>query len=224
MSVEPRIYIVEDDANIRELVIYALRANGFEASGFENGAEFFEAYTNAPKPALVLLDIMLPDDDGIAILQKLHAHFATPVIMLTAKGSEFDKVKGLDAGADDYVTKPFGITELIARINAVLRRSSPAKRDTLSFESIVVDNARHEVFVSDAKIELTLKEYDLLRYLINNANIVVSRKQIMECVWGFDFEGETRTVDIHIQTLRKKLGEAGGYIKTIRGVGYKAGD
>ncbi|MDR1000176.1 MAG: response regulator transcription factor [Clostridiales bacterium] len=224
MATEPRIYIVEDDENIRELVIYALKANGFDASGFGSSAEFFEAYTSAPKPALVLLDIMLPDDDGVAILRKLHAHFATPVIMLTAKGSEFDKVKGLDAGADDYVTKPFGITELIARINAVLRRSGPARRDTLSFGSIVIDDAKHEVFVSDAKIELTLKEYDLLRYLVKNADIVVSRGQIMECVWGFDFEGETRTVDIHIQTLRKKLGEAGGCIKTVRGVGYKVGE
>ena len=224
------VWIVEDDENIRGLVVYALSAKGFTAAGFENGADFFAALGNSgAMPDLVLLDVMLPEEDGLSLLRRLKSGGRTkslPVIMLTARGSEYDRVTGLDLGADDYIPKPFGVLELIARINAVLRRSADASpRDvTLSYKTIVLDNARRAVFADDRKVDLTFKEYELLRCLLMNAEIVLSRDTLLERVWGYDFVGESRTVDMHIKTLRQKLGPSGGYIKTIRNVGYTIGE
>lgn len=222
------IYILEDDESIRELVIYALKNSHFEAEGFEEGDEFFKQCSIA-KPDLILLDIMLPGEDGLAILRKLKEKPETkdiPVIMLTAKSSEIDKVKGLDLGADDYVTKPFGVMELISRIKAVMRRTNKNSSDNnvLEFKDILLDLQRHEVLVSGVPCHLTYKEFELLKYLLANKEIALSRENIMEKVWGFDFEGESRTVDMHIKTLRQKLGSSGQYIKTVRNVGYKIGE
>ncbi len=218
-----KIFVVEDDENIRELVLYALNGSGFEAVGFENGTELFEELSKN-MPSLVLLDIMLPLEDGLSILKKLRSNSQyrdLPVIMLTAKGSEYDKVKGLDMGADDYITKPFGVMELISRVNAVLRRSGMSKSSNkLTYANISIDNERHTVTVGGSNVTLTFKEYELLYFLLINSEIVLSRDKIMEVVWGFDFECESRTVDMHIKTLRQKLGTAGECIKTIRGVGY----
>ncbi len=219
----PLIYIIEDDEDIRELVLYALESNGFEAKGFESGEGLFES----PIPDLILLDIMLPGDDGYTILNKLKKNFRTsdiPIIMLTAKTSELDKVKSLDAGADDYIEKPFGIMELISRIKAVLRRSQRDAKKIISFRDISVDYDKYLVTVNNKEIKLTHKEFELLYYLIKNQGLVLSREKIMNEVWGFEFEGETRTIDVHIRTLRLKLGHAGKYIHTIRNVGYKLGD
>ena len=220
-----RIYIVEDDGDIREIVLYALRSAGFDGVGFEDGNGFFAALKTSI-PSLVLLDVMLPGNDGLNILKQLRGAPATsklPVIMLTAKSSEFDKVKGLDMGADDYIAKPFGVMELLSRVNAVLRRSepSPAQEKAFEFGDVILDNARHTVLVRGTPLSLTHKEYSLLHYLILNAGLVLSREKIMEAVWGYDFEGESRTLDMHIHTLRQKLGESGKLIKTIRNVGYK---
>ncbi|MCL2084369.1 MAG: response regulator transcription factor [Oscillospiraceae bacterium] len=222
-----RVYIVEDDENIREVVQYALGSAGFEASGFETGAEFFAAMEKAA-PNLVLLDIMLPGDDGLTILKKLRNNPRTktlPVIMLTAKGGEFDKVKGLDMGADDYIAKPFGVMELISRVNALLRRSRTASApgETLEYGSIKFDTARRAVIIDGGAVALTYKEYELLHYLLLNRGLALSRDKLMEAVWGYDFEGESRTIDMHIRSLRQKLGAAGKYIKTIRNVGYMFG-
>lgn len=225
-----KIFLVEDDENIRELVIYALNSSNFEAVGFESGSIFFQQLSSCQEPPnMVLLDIMLPEEDGLSILKKLRSnprYKKLPVIMLTAKGSEFDKVKGLDMGADDYITKPFGVMELISRINAVLRRSGTLKNvnDEYTYKGITLDIRKHVVTVDGKKITLTYKEYELLHYLLINVDIVMSRDKIMESVWGYDFEGESRTVDMHIKTLRQKLGTAGEYIKTIRGIGYKIGE
>jgi len=219
----PLIYIIEDDEDIRELVLYALKSNSFEAKGFESGRDLFQN----PIPDLILLDIMLPGDDGYTILNKLKQNSRTkdiPVIMLTAKTSELDKVKSLDAGADDYVEKPFGIMELISRIKAVLRRSKKNESRVESFKDIVVDYDRYLVTVKEKEVKLTHKEFELLYYLVKNQGLVLSREKIMNEVWGFEFEGETRTIDVHIRTLRLKLGDAGKYIHTIRNVGYKLGD
>ncbi len=219
-----KIFIVEDDENIRELVLYALSGSGFESLGFEQSAELFEELNKSNFPDLILLDIMLPMEDGLSILKKLRdnkLYSEIPVIMLTAKGSEYDKVKGLDMGADDYVSKPFGVMELMSRINAVLRRAGSSKPDNkLTYGNITLDNERHSVRVADNPVNLTYKEYELLYFLLINSEIVLSRDKIMEVVWGFDFECESRTVDMHIKTLRQKLGASGEYIKTIRGVGY----
>ena len=215
-----KIYIVEDDADIREIVIYALQSAGYEARGFEKGEGFFA--DPAPPPDLLLLDIMLPGEDGLSILKKLRGDtrtMALPVIMLTAKGSEFDKVKGLDAGADDYIAKPFGVMELISRVNALLRRTGH-QTDTLAYQSITLDSARRVVLVEGESVSLTYKEYELLQYLLLNRGLALSRDKLMEAVWGYDFEGESRTVDMHIRSLRHKLGAAGAHIKTIRNVGY----
>ncbi|HSH35117.1 response regulator transcription factor [Schnuerera sp.] len=218
------IYCIEDDESIRELVVYALNNNGFEAVGFENGDTLFDS----PIPDLIILDIMLPGEDGYTILKKLRSNFRTsdiPIIMLTAKTSEFDKVKSLDMGADDYIEKPFGIMELISRVKAVLRRSNKKSTTTkLIFKEISMDYEKYRVSVDDKEITLTHKEFELLYYLMKNQEIVLSRNQIMNKVWDFDFEGETRTIDVHIRTLRLKLGKAGKYIQTIRNVGYKLGD
>ena len=220
------IFCVEDDSNIRELVVYTLESTGFQARGFEDGSSFLEALA-LETPELVLLDIMLPGEDGMELLRKLKASKKTreiPVIMVTAKGAEYDKVKGLDAGADDYVTKPFGMMELISRIKAVLRRSakgSVSGADTFEIGEIRLNPKKHEVTVHGEVVNLTLKEYELLKRLMKNSNIVLTRDQLLEDIWGYDFDGETRTVDVHVRTLRQKLGDAGEQIETVRGVGYR---
>ncbi len=217
------IYIVEDDLNIRELESYALRNSGYEVAEFSNGAEFFlECEKRAP--SLVLLDIMLPGEDGLSILRRLKrdARFSEiPVIMVTAKAAEVDTVVGLDAGADDYITKPFGIMELISRVKAVLRRTDRDSQSRYECGNIMLDDMKHSVTVAGASVDLTFKEYELLKYLLMNSGIVLSRDKIMDRVWGVDYEGESRTVDMHIKALRQKLGESGSMIKTIRSVGYK---
>lgn len=225
---EDLIYIVEDDDSIRELVSYTLENTGFRAEGFPDGAGLWKALAaaDAEFPSLLLLDIMLPGEDGVAILRRLranHAFAGIPVIMVTAKGSEYDKVNALDLGADDYVTKPFGMMELVSRIRAVLRRSgrSAENGDVLNCNGISLDQKRHEVYVKGARIDLTLKEYELLRLLMSNLEVVMTRDQILEKVWGYSFDGETRTVDVHMRTLRNKLGEAGDCLETVRGVGYR---
>ena len=217
------IYCVEDERNIRELLVYTLHSTGFEAKGLENGTQLFEELGNLI-PDLILLDIMLPGDDGYTILEKIRQMPEVrdvPVIMVTAKGAEFDKVKGLDIGADDYMTKPFGVMELISRVKALLRRSGQTHSSpVLTFQNIKMEEDKHFVSVNEKPCELTFKEYELLKLLLTNAGIVVGRDTILEKVWGTDFEGESRTLDMHIKTLRKKLGDAGAYIKTVRNVGY----
>lgn len=221
------IYIVEDDTAIKELESYALINSEFSVEGFERGKELFDALA-IKIPALILLDIMLPDEDGIHILKKIRSTMAyrdIPVIMVTAKTTEIDAVKGLDMGADDYITKPFGVMELISRVKAVLRRTQKAEhQQILIYKNIVIDEAQHKVFVDDEEIELTYKEYEVLKLLIINKGIVLTRDKIMESIWGYDFEQGNRTVDVHIQSLRKKIMSAGVHIKTIRNVGYKVGD
>ena len=221
------IYCVEDDGNIRDLIVYTLRNTGLEAAGFEDGRTF-RAGLKEQIPALVLLDVMLPDEDGISILRWLRStgeYEKIPVIMVTAKEAEFDKVKALDMGADDYVTKPFGMMELVSRIKAVLRRAGTAAAadtgDILALGGIAMDTKKHEVTVSGAKVSLTLKEFELLRKFLLNVEVVLTRDQILEDVWGYDFDGETRTVDVHVRTLRQKLGTEGERIETVRGVGYR---
>ena len=219
-----RIYYVEDDTNIRDLTVYALKQAGFEAAGFTCGRDFFKA-CDEKTPDLVLLDIMLPEMDGLEILRELRSLPSTkniPVMMLTAKGTEFDKVCGLDAGADDYLAKPFGMMEMISRVKAVLRRSAPKeKTDLLRMGKLELDEKRHTVSVDGTQIQLTLKEYELLRVFMKNPGIVFSRDSLLSIVWGINFIGESRTVDVHIGTLRTKIGECGNYIETVRGVGYK---
>lgn len=225
----PYIIIIEDDEDIRELVHYALEAANFTCDGFENGNDFFlEIGKGGRLPDLVLLDIMLPGEDGLSILKRLRGdsrYNNIPIIMLTAKGSEADKVKGLNSGADDYIAKPFGVTEMLARINAVLRRSGDAakKKTRLEYNEIVLDNDRHIVMVGGKTVLLTFMEFELLYYLLLNVDIVLSRDTLMDNVWGYDYKGESRTVDMHIKTLRQKLGTAGEHIKTVRNVGYKIG-
>ena len=220
------IYCVEDDDNIRELVIYTLETTGLKARGFADGSAFMEALA-FDTPELILLDIMLPGDDGLELLKKLKSSSKTkgiPVIMVTAKGSEYDKVMGLDSGADDYVTKPFGMMELVSRIKAVLRRSGKVE-DRMDMENsgVHIDVKKHEVTVDGKEISLTLKEFELLEKLMRNQGIVLTRDQLLTEIWGYDFDGETRTVDVHIRTLRQKLGEKGEIIQTVRGVGYRVG-
>ncbi len=261
------IYCVEDEESILDLVIYALRSSGFDAAGFHDSEALYKAVINN-KPDLILLDIMLPGEDGITVLKylkKLKLTSDTPVIMLTAKSAEYDKISGLDSGADDYVTKPFGVMELISRIRAILRRAGSRvsgssgsagddynigsnhkfynedsggrignvqdvmisniniKKEIVSAGDISINNAKHEVTASGISINLTLKEYELLKHLIENAGVVVSRANLLNDVWGYDFEGESRTVDVHIRTLRRKLGQSGNIIETVRGVGYRIG-
>ena len=218
------IYCLEDDSSIRELMVYTLQASGFEACGFQDATAFWEMMKEK-KPELVILDIMLPGEDGISILKKLKTSPVTeeiPVIMATAKGSEYDTVIGLDSGADDYLSKPFGMMEMVSRIKAVLRRSAPKKKQKqIKCGSIVIDEGKHTVTVNDKIILLTLKEYELLKLLAENTGQVFTRENLLSSVWGGDFVGETRTVDVHIGTLRTKLDECGDMIKTVRGVGYK---
>ncbi len=223
------IYCVEDDAGIRELVVYTLQNTGMEARGFSDGAALTAALRGA-KPDLILLDIMLPGEDGISILRRLRSlpdTAAIPVILLTAKNTEYDKVIGLDSGADDYIAKPFGMMELVARIRAVLRRSQDkllsADSHPLTAGAISIDERAHTVCVSGRDVQLTLKEYQLLVLLMKNQGAVLTRDVLLENIWGYGSESETRTVDVHIRTLRQKLGDSGALIETVRGVGYRTG-
>lgn len=223
------IYCVEDDAGIRELVVYTLQNTGMEARGFSDGAALTAALRGA-KPDLILLDIMLPGEDGISILRRLRSlpdTAAIPVILLTAKNTEYDKVIGLDSGADDYIAKPFGMMELVARIRAVLRRSQDkllsADSHPLTAGAISIDERAHTVCVSGRDVQLTLKEYQLLVLLMKNQGAVLTRDVLLENIWGYGSESETRTVDVHIRTLRQKLGDSGTLIETVRGVGYRMG-
>ncbi len=217
------IYIVEDDKNIREIESFALKNSGYQIKDFGSATEFY-AKMEEKLPNLILLDVMLPDEDGLNIVKKIRSNPESrkiPVIMVTAKTTELDKVKGLDMGADDYLTKPFGVMELISRVKALLRRCEGAEDEKFySVGNLLIDVVKHSVSVDGDTVELTYKEYELLRLLMQNAGIVTSREAIMERVWGTDFEGESRTLDMHIKTLRQKLGSAGTMIKTIRNVGY----
>lgn len=219
------IYCVEDDPNIRELVVYTLNYTGLPAKGFPTGKEFMAAISDE-LPELVLLDIMLPGEDGIQILRDLRRNAATartPVIMVTARGAEYEKVQALDLGADDYVTKPFGMMELVSRIRAVLRRcgSGRDEQEVLQIGKIEMNLKKHQVMADGELVNLDRKEYELLRKFLMNPEVVLTREQILSDIWGYAFDGETRTVDVHIRTLRQKLGETGSQIATVRGVGYK---
>ena len=218
------IFCVEDDRSVRDLMVYTLNASGFGAKGMVSGKELFEALASE-SAELVILDIMLPDEDGISILKKLRSdpvYSDIPVIMATAKGTEYDKVAGLDAGADDYLAKPFGMMEMVSRIKAVLRRCGPGRRqDVLKLSGLVIDPDEHTGSADGEQIQLTLKEYELLKTFMEGAGKAYSREQLLHSVWGTDFTGETRTVDVHIGTLRTKLGKYGDLIKTVRGVGYR---
>ena len=218
------IYCVEDDPSIRDLLAYALHKEGYETRLFENGSTLMDAIEEK-EPELILLDIMLPGENGISILKRLRASAATqdiPIIMASAKGTEYDKVIGLDLGADDYLAKPFGMMEMISRIRAVLRRASSGKAvKELRAGALIMDAGGHCVSINGERINLTLKEYELLQLFLENPGIVFTRDRLLESIWGMDYDGETRTVDVHIRTLRAKLGECGEYISTVRGVGYR---
>lgn len=218
------IYCVEDDSSVRELMIYTLNSAGFAARGFDCGSSLFDTL-QSEKPQLIMLDIMLPGEDGISILKKLRMQPATkdiPVIMATAKGTEYDKVTGLDLGADDYLTKPFGMMEMISRVRAVLRRASPKEEmKMLRIGNLALNLETYIVLVNNERIQLTLKEYNLLRTFMENPGRVFTRDQLLAMIWDVDYIGETRTVDVHIRTLRTKLGECGSYVETVRGVGYR---
>ena len=218
------VYIVEDDNDIREMETYALKSAGLSVDAFTNSESFF-ATLSQRLPDLVLLDIMLPGEDGLSILKKLregHTTQTIPIMMVSAKTSEKDRVKGLDSGADDYLIKPFGIMELVSRCKALLRRSNRLVT-VLAYDSIEMDDERHRVTVDGNDVELTFKEYALLKFLLENSGTTVTRERLMEAVWGFAFTGESRTVDMHIKTLRKKLGASGAHILTVRNVGYQLG-
>ena len=217
------IYCVEDDNGIRDLMTYTLAVSGYEAKGFPDSTGLWEAL-HTVRPELIMLDIMLPGEDGITILKKLRENSATadiPVIMATAKGTEYDKVIGLDLGADDYLAKPFGMMEMVSRVRAVLRRSAPHSSGVLTVGPIALDVVRHRVTVGGNEVTLTLKEFELLRLFAENKGGVFTRDQLLAHIWGVDYIGETRTVDVHIGTLRTKLGDAGELIETVRGVGYR---
>jgi len=215
------IYAVEDDRNILEIETFALKNSGYQVDGFACAGDFYKKL-DEKRPDLILLDVMLPDEDGLEIVRKLRRRADTkklPIIMVTAKSTEIDKVKGLDMGADDYLTKPFGIMELIARVKAILRRTVDHEK-YLSLGDVLLDDEKHMVYVKEQPCTLTFKEYELLKLLLHNAGVAVTREIILERVWGIDFEGESRTLDMHIRTLRQKLGEAGSMIRTVRNVGY----
>ena len=218
------IYILEDDKNIQEIESYAIKGNGYDVRVFDD-AEAFDRGMQEMKPDLLLLDVMLPGEDGLSILKRLRANNDTkemPIILVTAKDSEIDTVRGLDLGADDYITKPFGVMELMSRIKAIMRRIKPTSDDmVLKYKNIYLDQERRRCLVDEENVELTFKEYELLRLFLSNLGIVLTRETIMETVWGTDFMGESRTVDMHIKTLRRKLKEAGSLIITVRNVGYK---
>lgn len=218
------IYCIEDDNGIRDLIVYTLTASGYEAKGFADSSEFWTA-VKQEIPTLILLDVMLPNEDGISILKKIRSDKKTaeiPVIMETAKETEYDKVVALDLGADDYLTKPFGMMEMVSRVRAVLRRTSKEeKKQDLKLNELEINTSRHIVYVNSKEVYLTLKEYDLLKLFMENIGRAFTRDQLLSSVWGTEYVGETRTVDVHIGTLRTKLGSAGDYIKTVRGVGYR---
>ena len=218
------IWSVEDDQSIREIEVYALHSTGLEARGFADGAEFWEALEKE-QPELVILDVMLPGEDGVAILKRLRAderYRDIPVIMATARSTEFDKVQSLDLGADDYITKPFGMMEMVSRVKAVLRRSQPKQTAALlKLDGLTLDENQHTVTIDGQRITLTYKEYELLRLFLSHPGMAFSREQLLQTVWNTDYAVETRTVDMHIRTLRQKLGDYGRYIETIRGVGYR---
>ena len=219
------IYLVEDDESIRELVVYTLKSQDLDAKGFEKPSLFWKEL-DKELPSLILLDIMLPEEDGISILKKLRARPDTrklPIIMLTAKGSEYDTVLGLDSGADDYIPKPFRMMELISRIKARLRRVEDKGAEEYRMGNLYVCPSRYVVTVNQEPVSLTLKEYEMLCLLLKNSGIVLSRTQLLNQIWGYEFDGDSRTVDVHIRTLRQKLGEAGDLIETVRGIGYKMG-
>ena len=216
------IYIVEDDPGIQEIERIALKNSNYIVQAFDRASAFYEKMDSI-LPDLILLDVMLPDEDGFKVVRRLRSNPVTrriPVIMITARTSEMDMVKGLDNGADDYIKKPFSVMELLSRVRALLRRTGTDSRKVLEVGKIMLDQEKHIVLAGDRTVNLTLKEFELLRYLMVNEEIVLSRSSIMEAVWGVDFEGESRTVDMHIKTLRQKLGNSGGQIHTIRGVGY----
>lgn len=218
------IYAVEDDKNILEIEMFALKNSGYQVEGFECAHDFYKKLEEK-QPDLVLLDIMLPDEDGLSILKRLRTRADTqkiPVILVTAKSTEIDKVKGLDGGADDYIAKPFGVMEMIARVKALLRRSGGAEESLMTCGNVTLDSEKRMVYVDGKAIELTYKEFELLKLLMKNHGIVISRDVIMERVWDSSFEGESRTIDVHVRTLRQKLGDGGALIKTIRNVGYMA--
>ena len=218
------IYVVEDDKSIQEIESFALTNVGYRVEGFETAKDFYKALEHE-LPDLILLDIMLPDEDGISVLKKLRASPATaeiPVIMATAKGTEFDKVIGLDQGADDYLSKPFGMMEMVSRVKAVLRRSAPrTEAALLQYRNIEMNESSHRVSVSGVGVELTVKEYALLRLFLKNPGVAFTRENLLSAVWESDYQGETRTVDVHIASLRTKLKDAGEFIRTVRGVGYR---
>ncbi len=217
------IYCVEDDSSIREIEIYTLQSTGFEARGFETAGDFFKALQKE-KPELVILDIMLPDMEGTEVLRQLKKDISSkeiPVILASAKGTEYDKVKGLDTGADDYLAKPFGMMEMVSRVRAVLRRTQKPKSNVLEHNGIRIDHGKHEVTVNGKMIDLTLKEYEVLALLMSRPGIVFTRDQLLSKVWEEEYTTETRTVDVHIRTLRQKLQEEGAHIDTVRGVGYR---
>lgn len=221
------IYCVEDEKNIRELLVYTLKSSGYEAKGLGNGKELKKALKEEI-PELILLDIMLPGEDGYAVLEFLKGRSDTqdiPVIMVTAKEAEYDKVRGLEGGADDFITKPFGMMEFLARVKAVLRRTKKQEHPKeYHCKGLTVDVKSRRVWDNDRSVELTLKEFELLRYLLENQGTVLSREKILEKIWGYEIYGETRTVDVHIRTLRQKLGDSGSLIETVRGVGYRIGE
>ena len=223
----PLIYILEDDDSVRELEAYALRGNGYEVGGFSNPKDFYEAIKKE-KPDLVVADVMLPGEDGLSVTKKLRAsseYKDIPIVIVSAKDSEIDAIRGFDNGADDYITKPFSVMIFLSRIKAVLRRAgSPQSKQSYTYKEITVDDKKHKVYSNGKEIELTFKEYEILKYLLLNKGIAVTREQLLNEVWGYNSESETRTVDSHILTLRKKLGESGSLIETIRHVGYKLGD
>ena len=221
------ILCVEDDASIRDIEVYTLNSTGFEAKGVADG-DAFRAALREQKPELVLLDVMLPGEDGVSLLQFLKSSPETaeiPVIMATAKGMEYDKIQSLDLGADDYLVKPFGMMEFIARVRAVLRRAGKEEKenDVLETGDLQIQVKQHQVLAKGEKVTLTLKEFELLKFLMENKGIVLTRDRLLGHVWGYDFDGETRTVDVHVRTLRQKLGECGELIETVRGVGYRIG-
>ena len=221
------IFLLEDDSSIRELTVYALTESGLPARGFDRPSAFFDALRQQ-MPSLVLLDVMLPEQDGTTVLARLRstpAYRSLPVIMLTARDSEFDKVSALNAGADDYVTKPFGVLELIARVRAVLRRSEnrASREEVYTIGSLSLSVPKRMLLLGEQSVPLTCKEFDLLTYLLRNRGVVLTRDQILSEVWGYDFDGESRTVDVHIRSLRSKLGEQSGLLETVRGVGYRIG-
>ncbi len=219
-----RIYLIEDDDNIRKLICYALSKEGHDIVGFPAPSEFWEEY-RLSKPELILLDIMLPEEDGLSILRKVRAESDIPIIMLTAKGSEFDKVTGLDLGADDYITKPFGMTELSSRVRAVLRRSGKAIEKSSEYHvgDIYLDSEKHTVRVGEEPVSLSFKEYSILLMLLQANGKVVGREELLNHIWG-EYYGESRTLDVHIRTLRQKLGESGSLIQTVKKVGYRIGE